>query len=94
MQFIELALRAAMPSSTKCRPYEFVGRWNDQDLAIVKAELDKHMLPVVDPMFNNWRITHFVSEHFVAYRATWEAGYYLSGSTAQELAEKLAKYYA
>jgi hypothetical protein len=91
MEFIELALRACIKG--EFAPYEFVGEWTPEDQATVKAEIDKHVTPTVDSMFNNWRFRTWDGTAFYAKRATWDMGGIVA-DTAAELAQHIADYYA
>lgn len=88
MEFMELALR--MCTKGEFAPYGFVGEWTPEDETIIKTEIDKHVTPTVDAMFNNWRFSHYGG--FFAKRA-WDMGG-INAVTAQELAQKIAEYYA
>ena len=91
MEFMELALRMCMKG--EFAPYGFSGEWTPEDEATVKAEIDKHVTPTVDAMFNNWSFSHYVSGHYVAKRATWDMGG-ISAATAEGLAQQIAEYHA
>ena len=91
MEFMELALRMCMKG--EFAPYGFSGEWTPEDEAIVKAEIDKHVNPTADAMFNNWRFSHYGGDHFDARRATWDMGS-LWATTAEGLAQKIAEYHA
>ena len=73
-------------------PYKFIGTWSPEDEAIVKVEIDKHVA-AKDAAINPWLFSHAGSDYFDARRATWDMGS-LWATTAEGLAQKIAKYYA
>lgn len=73
-------------------PYSLEGDFTPDEREAIESALRPHVPASVDAMFNNWRISKFSSGHFYAMRATWESG--MGAGSAQEMAEKLSKYYA
>jgi len=73
-------------------PYSLEGDFTPDEREAIEGALRSHVPANVDAMFNNWRISKFSGGHFYAMRATWESG--MSADSAQEMAEKLSKYYA
>lgn len=96
MNLAELFTRACDERGPAYRPYDFEGTWyeNEEDLRIVRAAIAPHVPKAVDAMFNNWCFYKWgrgVGSYYTARRFTWEIMW--GTGSAQELADKIKKYY-
>ncbi len=78
-RFMEMMLRASMPSTTKCLPYFLHDdAWTEVERARIVERLGKTHPAEVDPMYNNWVFSRWAWKdeppRYSVRRSTWESG--------------------
>lgn len=84
-------VRVARMAETLVPAYQFEGDWDDLDRGVVEAALRQCLPPMVDRMFNNWRLM-CLAGRFVARRELWDVQA-IYARDAGSLARKLLRHH-
>lgn len=74
-------------------PYSFGDGFTVAERRAIEVAIKPHVAEPVDAMFNNWQFEKYGKDWFTAQRATWDRPD-LVAQSAEELAQKITKYYA